>query len=464
MKALLFILFSVSILIAQSQTKQQQIFAVNEFINQVKQFHPVAKQANLQIDKAKAELTSAKGAFDPIAGFNASRKTFNGKNYYYYTNPELKIPLPVGDIKTGLENNGGNYLSSEESVGKTSYLGIELPLAKGLILDKRRAVLQQAKIFQKQSEQERLKMLNDLLYNAYVTYIQWAGAYQLNALYSRYLQISNDRVRLVKISTANGDKSFMDTLEAYTQVQNFQLLQSDALMKLNTASLDLSGYLWQQNDSTYLVSEYYIPDTAFLEKYTQNISSLDDMVNTSLQTNPAVLSYNSKIEILEVERKLKKQSLLPTINAKANLLSKDYLVLKGISTTMLENNYKWGVDFKIPIFLREARGDYAKAKLKIDETNLDLTQKKWEIENKVRNYFNEFVQLQQQLKTIEAAYNNYNSLYKNELLKFNNGESSLFLVNAREIKSLEALQKTIELKVKFFKAKYSIEWAAGVLR
>ncbi len=63
---------------------------------------------------------------------------------------------------------------------------------------------------------------------------------------------------------------------------------------------------------------------------------------------------------LEVARKLKFQNLLPYVSLKANILNEDYYALKNLSTNFIQNNYKWGIDFKIPLFLREARGDYKK--------------------------------------------------------------------------------------------------------
>ena len=464
MKGLLSFIFSVTYLFAASQISNTKIFTVDDFINQVKQFHPVARQASLLVDKASAELLAAKGLFDPTINFDASKKTFDGKNYYYYTNPEIKVPLPIGDIKTGIENNGGTYLNSEESYGKTSYLGLEIPLAKGLILDKRRATLQQAKILKNQSEQEKLKMLNDLLLNAYTNYWQWAGANELFNIYTKYVQISTDRLRLVRLATKNGDRSAMDTLEAFTQLQNIEMMQTEALMKLNSAAIEVSNFLWLQNDSAYQLPENNIPDIEQFNGNNTNFISLNDIIGNAMLTNPNLQTYNFKLQYLEVERKLKKQNLLPTFNAKANLLNKDYAVFNGVNTAFFENNYKWGIDFKMPIFLREARGDYAKAKIKIAETSLDLKQKKWEVENKIRNYFSEYTLLQKQFQIAQASYNNYNTIYKNELLKFINGESSLFLVNSREIKTLEILQKNIELKVKLLKAKYAISWAAGLLK
>ncbi len=446
-----------------AQSIQQDILTLDNFIQQVKKYHPIARQADIQIDKANAELLAAKGNFDPTFQWEASNKTFDSTNYYYYNNPELNIPLLVGNIKAGLENNGGNFLSSEITKGKTSYLGIELPLAKGLLMDKRRAILQQAKIFTKQSDQERLIIFNNLLFESYVAYFQWAGAYQQYTAYSKFVDIADKRLRLVRIAFTNGDRALMDTTEAYTQFQNYQLLQTEAFLKWKNAGVELSNYLWKENDSIYLLEENQLPE------YRQPANDMIDknitgLINQSALQNPSLKIYDYKLNSLEVERKLKLQNLLPYFAVKANLLNQDYNVFKNVNPVFIENNYKWGVEFKIPLFLREARGDYKKTQLKIKETNLDLLYKRQQTENKIRTYLNEYNALQQQLQTVQSMYSNYQSLLNNEELKFSQGESSLFLVNSREVKLIEILQKQIELTIKYYKAKYAVEWAMGILK
>ena len=465
MKRVFIIIIAILISIPQcfAQNESMQIFTLDSFIQQVKQFHPLAKQADIQIDKALAELMSARGAFDPAIELDASRKTFNGKNYYYYTNPQLVVPLPVGNIKTGIENNGGDYITTEVTKGKTSYLGIELPLAKGLLLDKRRAVLQQAKILRNQSEQERLLMFNNLLYEANITYWQWAASYQQYIAYTKFTEVAGNRMRLVRIAFANGDRAMADTIEAYTQIQNYQLLQADALLKLNNAKLEMANYLWLANYNGYQLPPNYSPEVLNI---TNNsiYKNIDDLLAQSATQNPNLLIYNYKLSSLDVERKLKFQSLLPYLSIKANLLNKDYYALKGISANFMENNYKWGIDFRIPLFLREARGDYKKAQLKIKETNFELMNKRQETENKIRSYFMEFYALVAQQQTAQNMYKNYQSLLRTEELKFAQGESSLFIVNTRETKLIEILQKQIDLTFKAYKAKYAMEWAAGLLK
>lgn len=456
-KAITTVLFLMCIIFSNAQSK---VLTLQEFINKVKQNHPIAKQANLLIEKAKAEILIAKGEFDPTINLEASSKTLDDKNYYYYTNPELKVPLPIGNIKAGVENNGGDRMSSELTPGKSSYFGVEIPLAKGLIIDKRRAALQQAKIYQKQSEQEKLIVLNNLLFDAYLSYVQWFTVYNQYNVYNNFVNISSNRLRLVKIAVANGDRSPMDTLEAFIQLQNFQMQLADAGLKLINARLDVSNYLWNEKDSAVNVDENTNPQQIDIN----DVLNIDNTVNTALLQSPLIKYYNFKIDGLNVERKLKKQNLLPYINAKANLLNKDYAVFNGLNAAAFQNNNKLGIDFKFPLFLREGRGELQKTNIKLRDANLELVNKKQQITTKVLSYYNEYIQIKNQLQLAQTLQNNYNTLYRNEVLKFNNGESSLFVVNSRESKLLEAQQKIIELQYKLQKAKYAIEWASCSLR
>ncbi|MEO6357090.1 MAG: TolC family protein, partial [Ferruginibacter sp.] len=357
----------------------------------------------------------------------------------------------------------GNFLSSEISSGKTSYLGVEMPLAKGLLMDKRRATLQQAKIFTKQSVQERLIVLNNLLFESYIAYWQWSAAHQQYLTYSKFVEIADKRLRLVRIAFNNGDRALIDTTEAFTQFQNYQLMQMEAMVKWKNAAIELSNYLWKDNDSFYLLEETVSPEyfTPLNDMADKNIT---DLIKQSTVQNPALKLYDYKLSSLEIERKLKRQNLLPYFTVKANLLNKNYNVFKGVNAAFIENNYKWGVDFKIPLFLREARGEYKKVQLKIQETNIELQYKRQQTDNKIRTYLNDYTALKQQLQTLQNMYNNYQQLLKSEEIKFEQGESSLFLINSRETKLIETLQKQIEVTNKFYKAKYAVEWAAGLLK
>ena len=81
----------------------------------------------------------------------------------------------------------------------------------------------------------------------------------------------------------------------------------------------------------------------------------------------------------------------------------------------------------------------------------------------VRQYYTEWQQTETQLSLQMKLTDNTRLLQRGEEVRFNNGESSLFLINTREIKTIEAEQKTIELKAKAQKAAVGVRWSAGLL-
>lgn len=440
--------------------------SAKQVIEIVKQFHPVAKQADIFIEKAKADVTIAKGMFDPVLKNESAQKTFDGIDYYYYNRPELSIPTWFGvEVSAGIEYLSGNRTDPMETKGKSSYFGISVPLAKNLLMDKRRAALQTAKIFREASTVEKRNILNNLLLDAIKTYWNWVEQYQVYKILNDVVKVNEKRVALVSMTFRLGDRAAIDTIEALTQLQNFELLKSQAWLDLQNTGLELSVYLWTANIEPYNLPADVIPadDLQTSNITTAPVPELSSLLDAARKNHPELVIYNYKLGVLEIEKKLKFQELLPTVNFRYNQLGKGYDVLKTATGPLFENNYQYGLSFGIPLRLSIGRGEYRKAKLKITETQLQQNQKQWQVENKVKSYFNELVTLKSQVALQEKAYNNFIILQRGEEIRFLAGESSLFLINARENKALEALQKLQELKARYFKTANTLQWAAGLL-
>lgn len=461
---LLITLLTVSLLSRGQNTNEIKKLSPQQMMEIVKQFHPVAKQADIFIEKAKADVTIARGMFDPVLKNESAQKTFDGTDYYLYNRPELSIPTWFGvEVSTGLEKLSGSRTSPEETLGETGYFGISIPLAKNLLMDKRRAALQSAKIYRTASEAEKRDILNDLLLEAMKSYWNWTQQYQVFKILSDAVAVNEKRVRFVRTAFQLGDRPAIDTTEALTQLQNFELLQSQAWLDFQNAGLDLSAYLWTAETQPYNLPETVMPD-ADLQTINLNAATIPDLnslLSAARFNHPELVLYNYKLDILGIEKKLKFQELLPVVNFKYNQLGKGYDVLKTATGPLFENNFQYGLSLGIPLRLSQGRGEYRKAKLKITETRLQQSQKQLQIENKVKRYYNELVTLKSQIVLQEKVYKNYYALQRGEEIRFQAGESSLFLINARENKTLEALQKLQELKAKFFKTENMLQWAAG---
>lgn len=444
-----------------------RVLAEAEFIEIVKQHHPVAKQAGLLVDAARAQLLSIRGNFDPVVFLNNDQKTFDGKNYYNYTNAELGIPTWFGvEVYAGLENNFGDFINPEVSASRSSYAGISLPLLKDLALDKRRAALQQGKLFTQQSEFERRTVINDLLFDAYKAYWSWARDYQLLMVLDTTILLNEARYQLVRISFQQGDRAAVDTTEALAQLQNFQQQREEAWLKFRKSTLELSTFLWLQGNKPVYLSERVIPDTAWTAQSFANfkVDQLTDWITQAVTNHPKLQQIDFKLQSLEVERRLKFQNLLPKLDLKYNFLQKGYNVANSFNVNFFENNYKFGVNAIIPIPNRSGIGDYRAARIKIKSTELDRSFTELNLENKVRFHYNEVLNLQKQISIYENAYRNYVRLFEAEQLKFSLGETTLFLLNSRETKVLEAKQKLLELKVKFYQSFAALNWATGLLQ
>jgi outer membrane protein TolC len=442
------------------------ILTVAEMTAIVRQYHPVAKQAGIGVEMAKADITIARGGFDPQLMVNSSRKTFDGIDYYTHTSPEIKIPTWYGiEVMAGMEYLTGSRTNPEETQGRTSVVGISVPLLKNLLMDKRRAALQQAKIFTNLSEAARQSALNDLQYDALAAYWKWAQYHQVFTVLKEVVTTNERRFTLVKNAWRLGDRPAIDTTEALTQLQQFQYLRNEAWLDFQNAGVELSAFLWQTNNQPYLLPTDVRPDsnwqqTPLLATLVESEQVLMDMANAN---HPDLKQYDFKLAALAVEKKLKFQELLPVMNLKYNQLGKGYNLAKTTVQPLFDNNFQFGLSFAVPLRLSQGRGEYRKAKLKILDTEYGLQNKRLLIQNKIKMYRNEALTLLQQIQLQQNALLNYQTLQRGEETRFFNGESSLFLVNSRETKRLEAQQKLIEVKAKFLKSLASIQWAAGML-
>ena len=462
------IIFLLLILCTQALVAQDSVHTLSarQVMEIVKRYHPVALQAGILVEQAKADLVSARGQFDPVFENEAAQKTFEGTAYYSYNRPEISIPTWFGiEVKAGLEYLSGNRTDPVDTKGESSYLGISIPLAKNLLMDKRRAALQSAKIFRQASVAERRNMLNQLMLDALKSYWSWVKEYQLYQVMNEAVAINESRFRWVRSAYQLGDRAAIDTTEVLAQWQQFELLRSQAWLNFQNAGLELSVYLWTAGAQPYELPSNIIPQEPLREISVMNqpVPVLNELLSAAVSNHPELRLYQYKLQALNIERKLKFQELLPVVNFRYNQLGRGYDVWKTATSPYFENNYRYGLSIAVPLRLSQGRGEYKKARLKINYAELELEQKKRQVENKVRSYFNELLALKEQVKWQEQSWRNYLQLQRAEELRFRSGESSLFLVNARETKALEALQKLLELKAKYFVSENTVRWAAGNL-
>tara|TARA_B110000971_G_C19685313_1_gene352952 strand:- start:135 stop:608 length:474 start_codon:yes stop_codon:yes gene_type:complete len=151
-------------------------------------------------------------------------------------------------------------------------------------------------------------------------------------------------------------------------------------------------------------------------------------------------------------------SLLPKLDLQYNFLTENSNQINTFNT----NNFKGGIKFSMPLFLRKERGDLKLAKIKIQDINFENESTKVIITNKVNAIQQELQSYGLQTAYTENIVRDFGVLLRAEERKFFLGESSLFLVNSRESKLIDSKLKAIELENKFFKTKANLFKAAVI--
>ncbi|WP_373524409.1 TolC family protein [Aquiflexum sp.] len=433
MMRIIFVLIAIGFSL---QSYGQQILTFSEYMEWVRDYHPVAKQAEVTLRFGEQELRASRGGFDPFVYADYDRKRFKNTNYFDKREAGIVVPTWAGvELKGLIEQNTGSLLNPELEVPDDGLiaLGASVNVAQGLLIDRRRAALRQAQIYVESTKAERQLILNDLYLDATETYWNWAADFRNVVILQEGVELAEQRFEMVKESYIQGDFPAIDTVEAYTQVMDRIYRLQTAQIKFFRSTQFVNTFLWDQNEEPVELLESTFPEDVLNEMvYDYSKESLREYV----LLHPDLRLTDFDIESLMVERRFKSNMLLPVLKVNYNFLSETFNQFGN--SPFLENNYKMGLTFSMPLFLRRERGELGLTRAKIDFQNhqrdLKLVQLKTKLESEIFN----FETVEQQLVVFFNNVNGLQKLLDGEMIRFDIGESSLFLVNAREVSLINA--------------------------
>lgn len=433
-----------------AQDSTNTVLRFQEYIGFVKQFHPLAKQANIVLKEGEAKLLKARGAFDPKIEIDYDRKKFKNTEYFDKMDAVFKIPTWFGvELKGKFEQNTGEFLNTEGFLpGDGLYsAGLSFNIAEGLLINDRMAQLKQGRIYRDLAVNERDLLLNQLLFEASVAYFNWLMSYQEVTIFANSYENAIIRLDAVKKNIVAGDKPAIDSTEAKLTVQNRLLGLQQAQLDFTKNALKLSNYLWLENDIPLELQPDVVPEVLNDEILSQ-IFQIEGVAlsNFDLENHPKLKMLANKVDILTIEKRLKANNLLPRVGVEYNFYSETPNNINTFNTA----NYFAGVNLYFPLFLRKERGELNLAKLQLQDMQLELVGTQVNLTNKIREAFAEITSYQDQNSLVGDLVGNYQKMLQAEERKFQVGESSLFLVNARENSFIESQMKQNELQNKLY--------------
>ena len=428
------------------------VLGFKEYLGYVKKYHPVVKQANLAIAVGQANLMRARGGFDPKIQVDYERKEFKGTEYWDRLNTTFKIPTWLGvELKGNFQQSEGSFINPDETFPEDGLysMGLTMSLGQGFWINERMATLRKAKFFREQSKADQDLMVNEVLYNASLAYFEWLKAYRDAKVFQDFLNNAQTRFMGVKQSALAGDVAMIDTVEAKIAVRNRELGYEQSKVELMKKSLELSNFLWIE-DVPMELQPGVVPNLDTELEIDTTLEILGKPLDSfSLENHPKVRSLDNKIEGLAVDKRLKSNKLLPKLDVEYNFITETPDRMNSLVT----DNFKGGVSFQVPLFLRKERGELKLAKFKLMDAEYERDNAQVEIQNKIIAIYRELDSYVVQNQLIADIVKDYGTLLVAEERKLSFGESSLFLINSRESKLIDAYLKQNEMQNKFSQTK-----------
>lgn len=460
----LLLLWSGLIFSSHSMAQDTVRFNFMDFMERVQKHHPMIRQADIQQELGDAKVRSSRGAFDPKIKGNLNQKYFNDQQYYSLLDAGLVIPTWFGiELKAGQELNEGVYLNPENTNPEDGlyYAGVSIPIGQGLFIDERRAELRKAQLYARGTQAKRLYLTNQLLFDAATAYWNWFQAHYNLKLYEEAFELADERFQAVRQEALSGNIPAIDTVEASIQLQNRALSLSEGQLIHQNAKAELAIYLWEEGYVPLELAENSIPEA----KKEVNFDFADPQwkmnLDSLIASHPQMQLNQVELEQIEIDRRLSIENLKPEINLNYNPLTE--AVGNEAFSNYSRNNYKWGVSVSMPLFLRKERAALTTAKLKQEEMKLSLSNDREQLKFQAKAYLNQWTTTFNQIDIYQKTTADYERLLQGERSLFQNGESSLFMVNARETSYINAILKLNQLMSKNQISEWAAYYYLGIL-
>ncbi|MCS7162867.1 MAG: TolC family protein [Bacteroidia bacterium] len=423
----------------------QVCLSLAELYKRVLSHHPLARAIGLTPLIAQWEATAAKGVWDPTLQASFTEKLYKRQLYYALFSADLKIPVWNGiDLKGVYEQTGGFSLNPEDVTPASGFVGfgISIPLlGQGLFLDYRRAAIQKAQVYARMAVEERRLALAELLLEIGRDYWDWFAAYYKVQVLSQQLQVAWARLNFLRVAFAKGEATRADTLEGWVEVQARQQALLGAQADLERKALAVQRHLWDTSNVGDNFSRRYRPDST--------VPAIPHAIWQDLIANhPKLRLYALKKQERQIHRRWAMEQLRPQLQLEY-LWLRDAFSWRNLSFQSVQSGYKFGLTFAMPLYLRRTRAELAMTQLQIQQILAEQEFEARSLYNKALGQIGLIDSLNRQIELQRSLVSGLWELVELELVRYQAGESDLFVVNRREREAFAAMSALYDLYARY---------------
>jgi outer membrane protein TolC len=350
----------------------------------------------------------------------------------------------------------------DENNNQQVFIGVSLPVGKGLFIDDRRATLNQAKVFANQTEFERIKVINKILLQAAKDYWSWYYAYFRYRLFLQSISIAEEIFDRVTLNYELGEAAVVDTIQASITLQNRINEARMAEIELIQSRLMLSNYFWDDQNNPLYMDQTLAPDYLEEDFFMIEETALGALLRQAESNHPEIRKLDYKLEQINIKNRLAKENLKPELNLSYGWIDEPITGVGEGNGFTFDENYKFGLDFSFPLLLRKERSKVQLNELQALQVIFERDLRRREIINDVNGIYFQIVNSVEIMNDQWEIAESYRRLVEAEYLNLESGESDLFKINIQQDKYIESFDKGLKTRVNVEKARAELYWAAGV--
>ncbi|TVQ65365.1 MAG: TolC family protein [Balneolaceae bacterium] len=389
------------------------------------------KQAQNNIDLADMEVMSAYGDFLPSinGSFNGNQRVGQQFDPSSFTFGDLTIYSMSGGLSSSvpLFNGFRNINNLRRSETQRSFQGEQL---------------------------ERLRQ--NVIFTTASRFLQVVLNDELLTISRRNLSLSMQQLERIEAQVEVGARPMVDLLNQASVVANDELAVVQRENALTTSMAQLMRVMQDDSGTDYTL---IMPDTDGLNLTPVNMD-LNDLVRMALQSRSDLRAQMLAIERAEYDRAIVRATLLPSLNASFGINGsysdqyRDPVTREplGFSDQFFDRNVNrfLGFNVQIPLFNNlNRRTNYQQAQIAVKNSRLELENVRFQINEEVRQAYNDYISIVQELESTEKALAAAERAYETELQRYEVGASTLIELNQANANFVQAQSGRIQAVYNF---------------
>lgn len=426
---------------------------LEEVLGSITNQYPPLLAALIERDIAAGRLKSAQGTFD----FNAFARLFGVPAGYYETATvdtgfEQFLGLWGSTVFGGYRITGGDLLPDYDKTrtqgGGEFRFGLKVPLLRDGSIDRRRAAVLKAGLEKELADPVIARQQLDFIRAGTVGYVNWLAAGERWRLAERLLSIANDRNNAISNQVQAGLVGRIVLTDNQRLVVSREIFLVQAQRRFEAAALALSLFYRNAGGEPVIATRERLPDTLPTMTSPDGIQ-LDSDLQLAAAQRPELRQIRLALDKLEVDRRLAQNQMLPNLDvgafASQNFGEDRYPDLN-------EFELELGVEFRLPLQRREARGRLAELEGQIQQVTNQERFARNRIHTEVRDTFSALLAAHQQIQQAQRNVELAEELRSAEEEKFRRGGSDLLPLQLREQAAFDAQLLAVEAQTEYLRA------------